>query len=123
MVSHIMRECNMLTQMEYKRRYDNVTKYLHWCLCEKYELDRANKWYDHKPDGVIENINHKILWDVIIQCEIEFEARRLDITVVNKQRKEIKTMDVEIPGDVRVCEKELERIDKYRLLKDEIERL
>ena len=32
-------------------------------------------------------------------------------------------MDVAIPGDVRACEKELEKIDKYKPLKDEIARL
>ena len=32
-------------------------------------------------------------------------------------------MDVLIPGDFRVCEKEIEKIDKYKPLKDEIARL
>ena len=27
---------------------------------------KANKWYDHKPDGVIMNANYKILWDDMI---------------------------------------------------------
>ena len=103
--------------------HDNVVKYVHWRLCEKYELDRANKWYEHKPDGVIENANYKILWDVMIQCDKEIEARRRDIVVVDKQRREVKIIDVAIPGDVRVFEKELEKIDKYKSLKDEIERL
>ena len=102
---------------------DNVARYVHWRLCEKYELDRANKWYEHKPDGVIENGNYKILWDVMIQCDKEIEARRPDIVVVDKQNREAKIIDVAIPGDVRVCEKELEKIDKYKPLKDEIARL
>ena len=102
----------MLAQREYKRRHDNVAKYVHWRICEKYELDRANKWYEHKPDGAIENANYKILWDVMIQCDKEIEARRQNIVVVDKQRGEVKIIDVAIPGDVRVCEKELEKIDK-----------
>ena len=122
-VSHIISECSMLAQREYKRRHDNVAKYVHWRICEKYELDRANKWYEHKPDGAIENANYKILWDVMIQCDKEIEARRPDIVVVDKQRREVKIIDVAIPGDVRACEKELEKIDKYKPLKDEIARL
>ena len=39
------------------------------------------------------------------------------------EKKEVKIIDVAIPGDVRVCEKELEKIDKYKPLKDEIARL
>ena len=115
--------CSMLAQREYKRRHDNVAKNVHWRICEKYELDRANKWYEHKPDGAIENANYKILWDVMIQCDKEIEARRPDIVVVDKQRREVKIIDVAIPGDVRVCEKELGKIDKYKPLKDEIARL
>ncbi|XP_063586885.1 uncharacterized protein LOC134764236 [Penaeus indicus] len=112
----------MLAQREYKRRHDNVAKYVHWRLCGKYELDKANKWYDHKPDGVIENTNYKILWDVMIQCDREIEARRPDIVVVDKQKR-VKIIDIAIPGDVRVYEKEIEKIDKYKPLKDEIARL
>ena len=32
-------------------------------------------------------------------------------------------IDVTIPGDTRVCDKEREKIEKYSLLKDEIARL
>ena len=39
------------------------------------------------------------------------------------QRREVKIIDVAIPRDVRVCEKELEKIDKYKPIKDEIARL
>ena len=59
----------------------------------------------------------------MIQCDKEIEARRPDIVVVDKQKREVKIIDVAIPGDVRVCEKELEKIDKYKPLKDEIARL
>ena len=50
----------------------------------------------------------------------KIEARKPDIVLVDKKKKEIKIIDVAIPGDVRVCEKELEKIDKYKPLKDEI---
>ena len=32
-------------------------------------------------------------------------------------------IDVAIPGDTRVCDKEREKIENYSLLKDEIDRL
>ena len=56
----------------------------------------------------------------MIQCDKEIEARRPDIVVLDKTSKEVNVIDIAIPGDVRVCEKELEKIDKYKLLKDEI---
>ena len=54
----------------------------------------------------------------------KIEARKPDIVLllVDKKKKEVKIIDVAIPGDVRVCEKELEKIDKYKHLKDEIAR-
>ena len=51
------------------------------------------------------------------------EARRPDIVVIDKVKKETMIIDVAIPGDTRVCDKEREKIEKYSLLKDEIARL
>ena len=51
------------------------------------------------------------------------EARRPDIVVVDKVKKETMIIDVAIPGDTRVCDKEQEKIERYSLLKDEIARL
>ena len=31
-VSHIVSECKMLAQKEYKKRHDNVCRYIHWKL-------------------------------------------------------------------------------------------
>ena len=43
--------------------------------------------------------------------------------VVDKENKEKMIIDVAIPGDTRVCDKEREKIKKYSMLKDEIARL
>ena len=51
------------------------------------------------------------------------EARRPDIVIVDKVKKETMNTDVAISGDKRVCDKEREKIEKYSLLKDEISRL
>ena len=48
------------------------------------------------------------------------EARRPDIVVVDKIKKETVIIEVVIPGDTRVCDKEREKTEKYSLLKDEI---
>ena len=43
------------------------------------------------------------------------EARRQDIIFVDKQAREAKIIDIAIPGDARVKDKELEKIEKYQL--------
>ena len=119
----IVSECSKLAQREYKRRHENLARYIHWRICGKFELDRAKKRYEHKTEGVSESANCKVLWDVVIQLDKEIEARRPDMVVLDKISKEVKISDIAIPGDFRVCEKELEKINKYKLLKDEIARL
>ena len=49
-VYHTMSECSVLVQGEYKQRHDNVARYVH--------LDRADKWYNDKLDGVTENVDY-----------------------------------------------------------------
>ena len=51
------------------------------------------------------------------------EPRRPDIVVVDKVKKETMILDVTIPGDTRVCDKQQEKIAKYSLLKEKIVRL
>ena len=68
---------------------------------------------------MVESENFKILWDFTVQCDRKIEARRPDIVFVNKER-EVVMIDVAIPGDDRVKDKEPEKLEKYQLLKDEI---
>ena len=101
-----------------KERHDNVARYIHWQLCGKCGLERAKRWYEEKPEVVVESENFKILWDFTIQCDRKIEARRPDIVFIDKKKREVVMIDVAIPGDDRVKEKELEKIEKYQLLKD-----
>ena len=66
-ISHLASECGKLAQKEYKK-HDNVARYVHWLLCREGDFERAEKWYDQKPEAVIGNENFKLLWDFTIQC-------------------------------------------------------
>ena len=81
------------------------------------------QWYEHAPEDVIENEEVKILWDVMIQCDREIKARKPDIVVVNKNERSCAIIDIAIPGDIRVSEKEKEKIERYQELKREIKRM
>ena len=122
-VNHTVSECPKLAQREYKRRHDCVAKALHRDLCCLYDIDCGNKWYGHQPDGVLETTDVKILWDFNIQTDNEIQARRPNIVVVNKKERKCYIIDVADPGDVRIAEKETEKIEKYAELKREVERL
>ena len=57
---------------------------------------------------------------IIIIIDRKIEARRPDIVFIDGKEREIVIIDVAIPGDDRVKEKELEKLEKYQLLKYEI---
>ena len=78
-ISHLVSGCSNLAQREYKRRHDNVARYIHWQLCIEWGFERADRWYNQQPEAIIENKNYKLLWDFTIQCDRMIEARRPDI--------------------------------------------
>ena len=85
--------------------------------------ERASNWYEHRPEGVIENDEVKILWDFMIQCDRMVEYRKPDIVVVEKKERRCLVIDVAVPGDIRIEEKENEKVEKYQELKQEIIKL
>ena len=122
-VQHIISECEKLAQKEYKRRHDNVAKTIHWELCKKNALEHKEKWYEHNPEGVAENEGVKLLWDMNIQCDNVIEARRPDIVIIDKKEKSCIIVDIAVPADGRVHEKEREKVEKCQDLRREIGRL
>ena len=82
--------------------------------------ERASSWYEQKPERVVESENFKILWDFTVQRDRKIEERRPDIDFIDKKEREVVIIDVAITGDDRVKDKELEKVEKYQLLKDEI---
>ena len=118
-----MSECSKLAQRGYKRRHENVARMVHWKLGEKLNLEKSEKWYLHNPQTVSENVNHKLIWDMNIQCDRIIVERRPDIVIGNKMEKTAIVTDAAIPGDKRIIDKETEKIEKYQNLKREIQRL
>ena len=70
----------------------------------------------------MEDDDVKLIWDINIQCDNVIEARRPDLILVDKKAKSCVIIDVAIPGDCRIREKEIEKIEKYPNLKRERER-
>ena len=120
--AHLVSGCEKLAQREYKRRQDNVARKVHWNLCKKDRLEHTEKWYGHIPEGAVENEEVKMLWHINVQCDNVIEAIRPDIILIaNKKRKGI-IIDIAVPVDARVAEKERKEMEKYQNLKREIGR-
>ncbi|XP_066957624.1 uncharacterized protein [Macrobrachium rosenbergii] len=109
----------MTTENQYKKRHD-VANALHWSLSKKHQLACSNKSYEHKREGVIENDQAKILSDYGIETGRHVPTA---VTLIDKIKKKVSFIDVAIPWDTRVDEKEREKIFKYQVLKTEIRRI
>ena len=92
-------------------------------MCEKHNLERKEKWYEHYPEGVVEDDDVKLIWDINIQCDNVMESRRPDLILVDNKVKSCIIVDVAVPDDCRICEKEIEKIEKYQNLKRELKKL
>ena len=64
-----------------------------------------------------------MLWDINIQCDNVIEARRPDIIVIYKKERKGIIIDIAVPADANVMEKEKEKVEKYQDLRREIARL
>ena len=108
-VIHIICECTKLAQKDYKKRHELVGTAIHWELCKQLEFNHADKWYEHKPESVLENEKSQLLWDFEVQTDHHIEARRPDLIIVDKEKKTCQIVDFAIPGDHRVEIKEREK--------------
>lgn len=122
-ISHVVSECKKLAQSEYKKRHDNVAKYIHWELLGQFLMERSEKWYEHKPVGVMERNGVTVMWDFMVQCDRYIEHRKPDILIIDSLQRRGWIIDVAIPGDSRVTKKEEEKVNKYQDLRLEIVRL
>ena len=82
-------ECSKLSQKEYKARHDWVGEVIHWEMCKKFKFDHTTKWYMHKPAPVLENDNHKLLWDFNIQTDHLIPARRPNLIIINNKKENL----------------------------------
>ena len=59
----------------------------------------------------------------MIQCDRMIEARKPDVVLIEKRTKDVRIIDIAIPGDKRVKDKEIEKLEKYQMLKEKVRRL
>ena len=47
-----------------------MARVVHGKLSKSCQLERKEKWFEYVPEGVVENNEVKVLWDMNIQCDI-----------------------------------------------------
>ena len=98
-IDHLTAGCPVLAKTEYIHRHDRIGSYVHWKLCNYYNIQTTEKWYEHKPMTVQENENVSILWDMPIHTDRQINANRPDIVIKDYQTKECYLIDISVPSD------------------------
>ena len=96
---------------------------IHWDLSGKCGFERKERWYEHVPESVLENEDYKLLCDFSVRTDHEIGARRPDLVIIDKRDKSCQIIDVAIPEDNRVREKEDEKVEKYQDLAREVRKM
>jgi len=77
----------------------------------------------HMPKPVFEEGDVTVLWNQAVHTDREVTANRPDIKIKNKKEKTCTLVDVAIPADRNVVQKEAEMKLKYKRLCIEIQRM
>ena len=72
---------------------------------------------------MLENDQVKVLWNFKIQTDFHLDYNRPDIVVLENKERVCYIIGVACPFDMRVLEKEQEKIDHYQDLKIEIQKV
>ena len=72
---------------------------------------------------MLENEDYELLWDFSVRTHHEIGARRPDLVIIDKRDKSCQIIDVAIPEDNGVREKEDEKVEKYQDLAREVRKM
>ena len=83
----------------------------------------SGKWYNHRPEAVVENEGIKLLLDMRIQTDKILKHNKPDTLLMDKIKRKVQMIDIACPFNTRVLEKENEKITNYQDLKWELKRV
>jgi hypothetical protein len=92
------------------------------CGCKALGVENTDKWYTHMPKPVYEDGDVTVLCNQAVHTDREVTANRPDILIKNRKEKTCTLIDVAIPADRNVAQKEAEKKLKYKSLGMEIQR-
>ena len=96
---------------------------MHYSICKALGIETADKRYTNMPKPMYGEGDVTVLWNQAVHTDIEVTANRPDIIIKNKKEKTCTLIDVAIPADRNVAQKEVENKLKYESLCIEIQRI
>ena len=102
---------------------NSVAKYVHYQICNHYDIQTEPKWHLHRPTEVYMDNKIELLWDVPMITARAIGANRPDIVIRDKCNKKTYIIDISCPYDTNVHAKEVEKISKYCSLRVELAKM
>ena len=111
-MDHILSGCEALAGTEYITRHNKAAAYLHWRICQDYDIEVTNRWYEHKPETVMTIQTTTLLSyaDLAVNTDrtITVTANRADIVVKDLlTNATCKVIDMTVPSDRNIALKKL----------------
>jgi len=101
---------------KYLMRHDKVYAHFRYSICKALGIETTDKWYTHKPKPVYEEGDVTLLWNQAVHQDRGVTTSRPDIIIKNKKEKTCTLIDVALPANRNVMQKEAEKNLKYESL-------
>jgi hypothetical protein len=108
-IDYLTSGCPILAKTEYIIRHDEVCTHLHYSIFKTLGIETTENWYSHIPKPVCQHEDMTVLWNQGIQTDREVLASRPDVIIKNMKDKICLLIDVTIPSDRNVIQKEFEK--------------
>jgi len=82
---------------------------LHYSICKDLGIEATDKWYTHRSKPVYEKGDVTMLSNQAVHAEREVTANRPDVIIKHKIEKTYTLINVAIPADRNVVQKEAEK--------------
>jgi hypothetical protein len=123
-IQHLTAGCSALANSDYLHRHNLSCKIVHQFLANKHNLvQEVVRYYQYEPEPVLESDTVKLYYDVQVITDITVLHNRPDIIVVNKILRTVQLIDVTHPNDHNMEQAFQHKIDKYKLLAEEIKKM
>ena len=111
-IDHLISGFPILAKNEYLMRHDIVGAHLHYSIhwaSKKQKSGARTHAHTHNTNPVCKHENVTVSWNQDVNTDTEVMAKRIDIIIKNRKEKTYTLIDVAIPANRNVIQKEAEK--------------
>ena len=114
-----MQEQEIATKATRKRREKDPTIYAKCRLCDSQE----ESTYRKRPESVTVTGNKEIWWNLPIKTANKVEYNRPDVVIWSRETKVCHLVEISVPLDINISDRQVVKRDKYTPLVSEMQQL